>query len=336
MIPPALASFLVVASIAVEGGEPAPRVVFPNLKSVGFDDRCLVPDSIVTDPRSVVSKVEAILATRFRGSDGTERGVGDLAAEIRAASIEDRAATRKRVLDDAGVSGEARAALDSWLDDARLPRRDWNPGESFADDGMWEPESLRANSSLGIPGAGDEIVFRQGAAWIFSDLATIKRVERDFAQYPKRAGATYESIALAAGTWKRGEVESIGPLVAYRCDFVSDLPFPFGNYRCELAVIDRLDRQNRLRCDIHSAGGDFHFMVGCDVYFPITTSDGALVAWCVARIFAFDLSGVPDGDDDRAEALRASVLNLKRDAERAWGGKALPKEDGPRAALVGQ
>lgn len=312
----------------------APRVVLPDLKAVGFDDRCIVPDSVVADARSVVSRVEAILTRVWRDAEGESRTVGDLVREIRRAPIAQRSAVRKRVLDAAGVALETRAALDAWLDDSGLFDPAWKPDEPAENDGMWEPDPLRANSSLGIPGAGDEIVFRQGAALIFSDLATIKRVERDFARYPKRAGATYESIEMAAGSWVRGEVESFGSLVAYRCDFVSDLPFPFGNYRCELAVIDRLDDRGRLRCDIHAAGGDFHFMVGCDVYFPVRAADGELVAWCVARVFAFDLSGVPDGDDDRAQALRASVLNLKRDAERAWGGKALPKSDSPDAALV--
>ena len=44
-------------------------------------------------------------------------------------------------------------------------------------------------------------------------------------------------------------------------------------------------------------------------------SDGEWVATAIVRWFGFDLAGVPDGDDARRAALRASLGSLKREAE---------------------
>lgn len=329
---------LMLLALAPSRDEGAAAVVLPNLGAVGFDERYLLPRSIIEHERSVVRRIQSWVDSKWqvRGADGTvaERTTGDLVAAIRNEEASKRAAARARVLEGAGVTGEARAIFDALLDDARITRADWNPDEGHDDDGLWEPAPLVSESSLGIPGAGDSITFRQGAALLFADMKTIKRVERDFTKYPARAGTDYESIEMTGGSKKAGEVKGLGPVVAYHCDFISDLPFPFGTYRCDLAVIDRLDDAGRLRCDIHAAGGDFHFMTGCDVYIPLRTSDGVVVAWCVSRIFSFDLDGVPDGDSDRAAALRTSVLNLKRDAERATAGLVPNANDSPENGLA--
>lgn len=330
---------LVLVALAPSREESAASLVLPNLGAVGFDERYLLPRTVVDHERSVVRRIQGWVDSKWqvRGADGgvIERTTGDLIAAIRGEEPSQRAAARARVLDEAGVTGEARSIFDALLDDSRITRSDWDPDDGHSDDGLWEPAALVTDSSLGIPGAGDSISFRQGAALIFCDIATIKSIERDFTKYPARAGTDYESIEIAAGSKKAGEVKGLGPIVAYHCDFTSDLPFPFGVYRCDLAVIDRLDDAGRLRCDIHAAGGgDFHFMTGCDVYLPLRTSDGAVVAWSVARLFSFDLDGVPDGDSDRATALRTSVLNLKRDAERATVGRVSNANDSPKNGLA--
>jgi hypothetical protein len=333
---PLLAFSLGLALYADSESKPA---ALPNLAAVGFDERCLVPDSIVTRAGSVVRIVEDTLARSLRAeADGDDIAkaacVGDLIRIVKAAPPPERAATLDRVLKArTDLDATTRSVLEQWLRADHLVSEEWDPADGHPRDGLFEPASITTDSNLGIPGARDSFTFVQGAALVFADLATIKRIERDFTRYPERPGTDYESIGLKEGSLRRASVERFGELVAYRCVFTSDLPFPFSSYDCDLAVVDRLDADGRLRCDIQAAGGDFHFMAGCDVYLPVRASDGDLVAWCVARIFSFDLSGVPDGDSDRATALRGSVLNLKRDAEKAQGETAIAVSDAATNAL---
>ena len=80
--------------------------------------------------------------------------------------------------------------------------------------------------------------------------------------------------------------------------------------------------------DIYSTSDDFYWLAGRDVYLPVETSDGELVAYLAVRHYGFDLDGVPDKGKNRREALRASLGNLRRKAEAIFaesGGVMRPE-----------
>ncbi|MFG0318762.1 MAG: hypothetical protein ACF8XB_15920, partial [Planctomycetota bacterium JB042] len=64
---------------------------------------------------------------------------------------------------------------------------------------------------------------------------------------------------------------------------------------------------------------------GRDVYVPVESADGEFVAMLVVRQFGFDLAGVPDGDGDRQAAIRSTLGNLRRRAEREYGDRGEPR-----------
>ncbi len=320
---------MVGAAASAAGDAPRAQVVAgrPKLRdfaAAGIDSRYVLSDRVVEHERSVVARVAAITTARLAADpagDAIARAscIGDLVAWIRGRPESERDSALARVLAERkDLTADGREALGEWMRVASLRDPEWTPDDDHGDDGLWQPDSLEFDSDLGIPGGdSDGMRFRQGAALYFADLATIKAHERDFAHYPDRAGTTYRSIGLVADSTRFLEIEGQGAVLAYHVVFISDLPFPFGEYTCDLAVMDRRDAKGRLRCDIHSASEDFHWMAGCDVYLPLRSSDGKLVAWVIARIFGFDLDDVPDADSDRATALRGSLLNLKRESERS-------------------
>lgn len=173
--------------------------------------------------------------------------------------------------------------------------------------------------------AGSRLV-QQACALVFADLDALKAAENDFTAYPARPGARYESIAPVAGSYLRGNDARGEDFAALRLRFRCDLPFPFSHYDCELAILNRLDRDGLVRCDIVSRSRDFLWLAGRDTFVPVYTSDGAWVATLVVREFGFDLRGVPDGDDARRAGLRASLGSLKREAEALFAARG----DGPR------
>jgi hypothetical protein len=59
-------------------------------------------------------------------------------------------------------------------------------------------------------------------------------------------------------------------------------------------------------------------MAGQDVFVPLLDADGGFVGILCARVFGFDLDGVPDGEDYVRSALRSSLGNLKRRADAAF------------------
>jgi hypothetical protein len=108
------------------------------------------------------------------------------------------------------------------------------------------------------------------------------------------------------------------PFSNLRIWWESDLPFPYTSYECELRILNRIDGDGHLVCDIYSTSEDFHWIAGQDVYVPVRDSDGGFVALLMVRLFGFDLDDVPDGTDDRKAALRSSLGNLKRRAEALY------------------
>ena len=108
------------------------------------------------------------------------------------------------------------------------------------------------------------------------------------------------------------------PFSTLRISFRCDLPFPFSDYTTRLGILNRFDAANVLSTHIYSTSNDFYWLAGRDVFLPVTTSEGDWVAFLLVRHFGFDLDGVPDRSGHRREALRSSVGNLRRNAERLY------------------
>lgn len=197
------------------------------------------------------------------------------------------------------------------------PQKKWNPEKDVGNDGLLLARPLTLAGVVSAPWneLGGTRLVQQGAALVLADLETIKAAENDYTSYPGRAGTSYESIAVVAGSYLRGSDPEAGPFAALRVRFESDLPFPFGSYECELSILNRLRADGRLACDIASTSEDFYWMAGRDLYVPVYASDGTWQAELVVRLFGFDLRGVPDDDDARRTGLRSSLGSLKRDAE---------------------
>ena len=82
--------------------------------------------------------------------------------------------------------------------------------------------------------------------------------------------------------------------------------------------------------EVHAACDDFHWLRGQDRVLPLETAEGAPAGLLVVRRYGFDLAGVPDGRSQREAALRSSLGNLVRRAERAFAAS-----DGRLDALSG-
>jgi hypothetical protein len=154
------------------------------------------------------------------------------------------------------------------------------------------------------------------AALFRADLVSIKAVENDYRTYRLHVGTDYEAIHPVPDSYVEAVDANGRPISALALWFRCDLPFPFTDYSCHLRILNRFAEDGTARTDIYSTSGDFHFLAGRDAFLPVETSAGELVACLVVRHFGFDLDGVPDGPAQRIEALRGSLGNLERKAER--------------------
>ena len=161
---------------------------------------------------------------------------------------------------------------------------------------------------------------------LFADLDAIKAVENDYRRYPAHIGADYDYIRPTANSYVRSAQDADQPFAALAIDFQNDLPWPFSNYRCDLRILNEVDPDGHLVCDIWSDSRDFYWMAGRDVFVPIRTHEGVWVAMLMVREFGFDLDGVPDRASHRKRALRQGLGNLKRQAEVFFQLRG----DGPR------
>ncbi|MCE9635146.1 MAG: hypothetical protein K8T90_05505 [Planctomycetes bacterium] len=103
-----------------------------------------------------------------------------------------------------------------------------------------------------------------------------------------------------------------------RIEFRADLPFPYSHYDCDLRILNRVGADGLVRSDIWSPSKDFYWMAGQDVFVPFETHDGAFAGLGLARVYGFDMDGVPDGESNIREALRGSLGNLKRNAQKLF------------------
>jgi hypothetical protein len=150
---------------------------------------------------------------------------------------------------------------------------------------------------------------------VVADLNTIKAVENDYRVYPTNVGADYEHIYPVDGSYFIGRDPANVPFSTLRLSFECDIPFPFSTYETMLHILNRFDEQGVLYTDIYSKSDDFHWLAGRDVFLPVLDSAGDWVCFLAVRHFGFDMDGVPDGADNRREAIRSSLGNLKRNAE---------------------
>lgn len=212
--------------------------------------------------------------------------------------------------------------LPQLLDSSGLGRRGWKPSRDARDDGIWMGPSWDVKRE-GRGGPWAKVRGHSGVheamVLVFSDLTTIKAAENDYTRYPSFVGARFDYIYPVANSYVRGTGDEA--FAALAIDFQNDLPWPFSNYRCELKILNRLDPDGNLLCDIWSGSKDFYWMAGRDILVPLYTGDGDFVAMLMARQFGFDLDGVPDGASNRKEALRQGLGNLKIEAEEAFQRK---------------
>lgn len=321
--------------LAICEGSTAPGAT--SLAATGVDAKWLLPQEVIDAKGSMVTEVRRVVEAKFEPSEGEGRfasvqNVGDLIrllAPFARDSAALDAAFRELERERPDVSKVASNILPELLRSGAIERKDYDPNEELRDDGFHLGKDLALGDELPEPwkSLDDEDVLQQGAILIRADFATIKAVERDYPKYLERAGQNYEEIRAVEGSYRNGTAPEVGPFGTHRMYFRSDLPFPFSNYECDLVVVDRLDPSGNPRCDVYSTSSDFHWLAGVDTYLPLRDSSGGFQGWLIVRQFGFDLDDTPDGDSDRESALRSSLTNLKRDAERMRGSAELEQKD---------
>lgn len=195
----------------------------------------------------------------------------------------------------------------------------WKPSNDSESDGIyfgaaWELHEDPSNS-WGVAG---EPRIEQVASVFLADLDAIKAAENDYRVYPSNVGADYEVIGPVAKSYFVGEDEDERRFACHRLYFRCDLPFPFSDYECDLHILSRTNDRGEVVTDIYSPTDDFYYMGGRDTFLPLETADGDWIGFLNVRWFGFDLDGIPDGASERKEAMRASLGNLRRNAERLF------------------
>jgi hypothetical protein len=332
-----LAPVLALAGDAPEGPlDPALFAVEPaaatweELSAGPFDPRWILPERR-SEGLDLTARLLELAELEFDLPHPDDDGrrlttLGDLVVAARELPVGERARFADRALAaDRELARRWGLPLRQLLDDSRLHTSRWDPDEDSDADGLllasaWElPKEREPWRSVGV-----DLVAEQGAVLVHADLTTFKEVENDYSVYPDDVGAQYEEIGPVPGSRLVGEDPEGRPFQALRLEFGADLPFPFGGYECDLRVLNRLRADGRVETHIYTPGGDFHWMAGRDLFLPVHTGAGEPVGLLVARVYGFDLDGVPDGRDHRKAALRGRLGNLKRKAEarfRALGAR---------------
>lgn len=298
-----------------------------------FDPQWILPDARTdpdadTAPVDLVRRAIELASLRFPVPEGAQ-------AYAPTSSFADLVAACRAYGDD--VKGR-----DAFLDAVRKERRDiwdlcgpdvlqlgrdeflrgpkWDPAKDHDRDGLLTASPFSAAAAGLEPWTKIDVgtPVQQAAAVFAADVEAIKTGESDYASYPSDVGAEYEFIHAVARSYVKGKDPKGRPFSALRVLSRSDLPFPYSTYDCDVRVLNRVGEDGLVRCDVYSTSPDFHWLAGQDVYVPLTTTAGAFAGMLVVRAYGFDLDDVPESDANVREALRASLGNLRRRAEKAW------------------
>lgn len=324
----------------------APRTVeWVELVEQCFDVQWILPEDLPAegderpDTRTDLVDVSAeLLALDLPAAEpGAARSFGDVVRRWRDAGANDAAwgaLSARLARESPALARRIEPLASELLRTSALEAPGWTGDDDDPRDGLYLGRALTLARERGAPWSGlrGSKLVQQGCVLMLADPAAIKAAENDYAEYPRRPGASYEFIGALRGTYVRAADPWGEPSAALRIAFRCDLPFPYSHYDCELSILHHKSRQGRLHTDIHSKSRDFHWLAGRDVVLPVRASDGTWVASLVVRWFGFDLRGVPDGDDARRAGLRSSLGALKLAAEARYrqassdpGASGLPR-----------
>lgn len=209
--------------------------------------------------------------------------------------------------------------LEQLLRDADLFGSGWKPKKDRDADGILFGAQWKLHEDENNPwGSKHDPLVEQAATLFLADLVAIKEAESDYRAYPTNVGADYEAIRPVADSLVQGVDDLDRPFNVHTLYFRCDLPFPFSDYECNLNILARTNALGEVVTDIYGPGKDFHYMGGRDTFLPVTTAEGDWIGFLNVRWFGFDLDGVPDGASNRREAMRGSLGNLRRNAERRY------------------
>jgi len=319
---------LLLALALLASGEVRERAATAQeLRTEVFEPAWRLPDALWmpakdADKLALAVSMPALLAARFEGTQPWMKSFGDIVAEHRrrGGSHRELEGLLKELATGAPEAHAREGKLLSELLDAReLANPAWNPDIDQHDDGMYFGPLLARNKSNDEPWRSQSgaRTFHQAVTFVHADLDAILGAIHDYASSIRDPGTSYERLEPLADSLLVGTSDTLGDFAALRVRVRSDLPFPFTHYDCDLRVLHSLER-GTLVTDIYSPSRDFYWFAGKDWYLPVRASDGTWQGTLVVRLSGFDLSGVPDGDDDRKSGTRTALGSVRRRAEASF------------------
>ena len=317
-------NLLALALVALAGGDVQPREATREELESSFPLAWRVPDELWTPKKDAEStalplSVPALLAVRFEAPQPWMASVGDIIAEHRKrggdhpalqALLAELERAAPKTFEKTG------RLLQQLLDDRALRDAKWDPDEERRDDGMYFGPLLERHTGANEPWKSQEgsRKFHQAVTFVRGDLDSILTAIHDYQATIRNPGTSYEKLEPVAGSLVRCDDAELGALAALSVDARSDLPFPFGGYRLDLRILHAVE-QGTLVTYVSSMSKDFYWFAGKDWYFPVRTSAGEWLGTMVVRMSGFDLTGVPDGDDDRKSGTRGALGSVRKRAE---------------------
>jgi hypothetical protein len=318
---------LLALALAANGEVTARVASAQEMRTEVFEPAWRLPDALWmpskdADRLALAVSVPALLAERFEGSEPWMRSVGDIIAEHRSRGGDHPALERVlRELAQGAPAAHARVGklLSEVLDARELANPAWNPDIDQHDDGMYFGALLARNKSSDEPWRSQSgaRTFHQAVTFVRADLDAILGAIHDYASSIRDPKTSYERLEPLADSLLVGTSDALGDFAALRVRVRSDLPFPFTHYDCDLRVLHTLE-SGTLVTDIYSPSRDFYWFAGKDWYLPVRASDGTWLGTMIVRLSGFDLSGVPDGDDDRKSGTRTALGSVRRRAEASF------------------
>jgi hypothetical protein len=319
---------LLAALALAAGADVAPRSAEPGTPpSAIFPLEWRLPEALWrpadgSEGAALPLTMPTLLAERFDAPQPWMQSFGDIVAHHRTRGG-DRAALDAVLaeLRDAAPALHARIGrlLEDVLDARALANPAWNPNRELRDDGIHFGPLLARQSSATEPWKSHSgaRTFHQAVTFVNADLDAILGAIHDYATSFRDPGTSYERLEPMPDSMLIGSMPELGPFATLRVRVRSDLPFPFTHYDCDLRVLHSLEERT-LVTDIYSPSADFRWFAGKDWYLPVRDSAGAWQGTLIVRMSGFDLSGVPDGDDDRMTGTRTALGSVRRRAEASF------------------